>query len=171
MYNKHLWSVSDVFNNLYLNFKMPCLLREPVIFFLSFPILYHIILHFFVKFIHLMLQNNFLSNFLPLFSHTGTGKGKKVRRFSIGGLWSKKIFYWWILITLWIKQEVMSSINLTMVDHVQPWSTLVKILTLFFLTCTVLFKSGTCPFSYKNCFLFDIIWQLDMFVTIMFKHV
>ena len=33
MYNKHLWSVSDVFNNLYLNFKMPCLLREPVIFF------------------------------------------------------------------------------------------------------------------------------------------
>ena len=119
---------------------MPCLLREPVIFFLSFPILYHIILHFFAKFIHLMLQNNFLSNFLPLFSHTGTGKGKKVRRFSIGGLWSKKIFYWWILITLWIKQEVMSSINLTMVDHVQPWSTLVKILTLFFLPCTVLFN-------------------------------
>ena len=34
MYNKHLWSVSDVFNYmyLYLNFKMPWLLREPVIF-------------------------------------------------------------------------------------------------------------------------------------------
>ena len=112
-----------------------------MIFFLSFPILYHIILHFFAKFIHLMLQNNFLSNFLPLFSHTGTEKGKKVRRFSIGGLWSKKIFYWWILITLWIKQEVMSSVNLTMVDHVQPWSTLVKKkFDSFFLPCTDFFN-------------------------------
>lgn len=107
-------------------------LKRACDFFLSSPILYHIILHFFAKFIHLMLQNNFLSNFLPLFSHTATGKGKKVRKFSIGGLWSKKIFYWWILITLWIKQEVMSSVNLTMVDHVQPWSTLVKILAFFY---------------------------------------
>ena len=78
---------------------------------------------------------------------------------------SKKIFYWWILITLWIKQEAMSSCS-TMVK-------LSKNFNFFFLPSAMyhLVQLGTCPFSYKIFFLFDIIGQLDMFVTMVFKHV